>query len=136
MPETKKITKSEFKKEWANPKGGTIFYHDVWLEGDDKPWNIGAKDKSPAFLQAGNSLLFEVADASKRSIKRVQPPQQFGGSHGGSTFSQVGVTVGNAITNAVTLVANGKVDIKDLKATAHRIAEIAFELKEEFEGKA
>jgi hypothetical protein len=132
MSETKKIAKSEFKREWDGPNG-KLFYHDVWLEGDDKPWSLGAKDKNPDFLKSGNTLIFEIKDASKRAIKRVQPKPGFGG--GGGEFNQVGVTVGAALNQAVMLVAHGKVELKDVKSIAHRLAEVAFELKDEFAAK-
>lgn len=131
MTKQAKILSSTFKTEWNNPKGGLIYYHDVVLEGEgDKAWNIGSQTKNPDFLAVGQTLNFEVKDQAKRSIKRVmvEAPQQSGG--GG--YSQVGVTVGAALNQAVQLVSNGKVEMKDLKSTAHRLVEIAFELKEEF----
>ncbi len=134
MSETKKITKVEFKKEWDGPNG-KIHYHDVWLGDDKKPYNIGTKERDPDFLVEGKDLTFEVKDAAQRKIKRVQPMPSFNGSGGGQPFNQVGVTVGAALNQAVMLVAHGKVDLKDIKSIAHRLTEIAFELKDEFKDK-
>jgi hypothetical protein len=138
MAETKVIKKAEFKREWTGPNG-VVNYHDVWFEGDTSPWNLGAKDKNPDFLKAGAELTFEVKDAAKRSIKRITeiPQRSFGAKtpFGGGSFSQVGVTVGAGLNQAVQLVANGKAELKDIKSVAHRLIEIAFELKEEFKDK-
>lgn len=54
---------------------------------------------------------------------------------GGKPKDTSGVAIGAALNNAVTLVSSGKVDIKDLKATAKRILDISIELKKEYEGK-
>jgi len=130
---TGKIEKSEFSKEWKGDKG-TIYYHNVQFEGDRVVWNIGAKDKNPAFLAEGSTLTYEVKDEAKKSIKRVQPEGGggFGGRSGGGSFDGTGAMVGNAISNAVTLIAHGKAELKDLEKLAHRICEISVELKEHF----
>lgn len=132
MAESKKILSSNFKSEWKGPNG-TVNYHEVTFEEGEKPWQIGAKEKNPSFLEAGKTLNFEVKDMAKRSIKRVQADAPVsGGQSSGSGYSQVGVTVGAALNQAVTLVSHGVVEFKDLKKTAHRLVEVAFELKEEF----
>jgi uncharacterized protein YprB with RNaseH-like and TPR domain len=77
-----KITKSEFTKEWG--KGfNVVFYHNVWLEGQgDQPWNIGAKKQDPDFLQPGKTLEYEIADESKRKIKKLKIENQAPASGG------------------------------------------------------
>lgn len=132
MADVKKITKSAFKSEWKGPNG-IVFYHEIWLDGDDKPWQIGSQTKDPDFLQAGKTLEYEVKDAAKRSLKRAKPmPGSFSGGSGGGGFDGTGAMVGNAITNAVTLVSHGKAELKDLEKLAHRICEISIELKKQF----
>lgn len=131
MSEVKKITKSAFKSEWKGPNG-IVFYHDVWLDGDDKSWNIGSQSKDPDFLKAGQTLMFDVKDAAKRSIKRAKPAEYSKGGGGSSYDGGIGAMVGNAITNAVSMVCHGKADLKDLEKVAHRICEISIELKKEF----
>ncbi len=131
MAEVKKITKSSFKSEWAGPNG-IIYYHEIFLEGDDKAWQIGAQAKEPDFLNAGQTLTYEIKDAAKRSLKRVKLLPPVGGNGGGGGYDGVGAMVGNAITNAVTLIAHGKADIKDLEKVAHRICEVSMELKKQF----
>jgi hypothetical protein len=132
---TGKITKSEFKNEWQGPKG-KIYYHDVVFEGDSTTYNIGSTDKNPDFLAVGQTLAYEVPDASKpNKIKRVkEAPPSFGGG-GGYKPDTIGITVGAGINCAVTLIANGKVELKDLEATARRIVEISLKLRDEFKDK-
>lgn len=127
---TGKILGSTFNNEWKGPNG-TVFYHEVEIEGDGK-WQIGSKDKNPAFLAAGQTLNYEVKDEAKRSITKAKEftPGGFGG--GKSAFDGTGAMVGNSLTNAVTLIAHGKADLKDLEKLAHRICEISNVLKEEF----
>lgn len=138
MAEKAKITKSIFKKEWSG-NGSITYYHDVELEGRDGAWNIGAQKKDPDFLAVGQELNFEVTDASKKKIKRVKDESAgFGGFKGSSkTFvdNSVGMMVGSSLGNATLLVAHGKVELKDLEATARRIAEISVKLKAEFKDK-
>lgn len=129
MIQTKKIEKCVFTNEW-NAKDGTIYYHNVNLEGETEPFNIGSKQKEPDFLKAGQELSFKIKDEIKRTIVRVQQ-EQAKPMTGVNDFG-VGAMVGNAITNAVTLIANGKVDIKDLETIARRICVISSTLKNEF----
>ena len=128
---TGKIKKSEHKNEWKGPNG-VVHYHDVVFEGDDTVWNIGAKDKNPDFLSAGSTMTYEVTDEAKRKIKRVKENPFNGGGGGKSAFDGTGAMVGNSLTNAVTLIAHGKAELKDLEKLAHRICEISNVLKEEF----
>jgi hypothetical protein len=130
MSEVKQIKKVEFKQAWNGPNG-EVFYHDVWLGEDAKAWNIGAKEKNPDFLSVGKELTFEVKDAAKRSIKRVNPMPVFG-KGGGGGFDGTGAMVGNALTNAVTLIVHDKAELKDIEALAKRICQISLDLKTQF----
>ena len=129
MAESKKILSSNFKSEWLGPNG-KLYYHEVTFAEGEKPWQIGTKEMNPSFLEAGKTLNFEVKDMAKRSIKRVQADAPaFSG--GASKSGNKGYAIGNALTNAVLLVAHGKVELKDLKATAKRILDIGTELEGE-----
>ena len=70
-----KITAIEFKNEWANPKGGSIFYHEVTFDNGDKG-QIGAKSKLPEKLQVGKMLDYEKStdDKGNVKIKAIQLP--------------------------------------------------------------
>lgn len=130
MTKQAKILKSEFKSEWNNPKGGVLYYHDVVLEGEgDKPWNIGSTSQNPDFLQVGQTLAYEVTDESKRKIKRVKVEAPAGG---GYQDNSLGMQIGNALNVTATLIAHGKVELKDLESVARRVVEISKKLKEEF----
>lgn len=65
-----KITKVEYVKEWGTGLH-KIHYHNVWFDGSDKKWNIGAKVANPDFLTVGEYLQYEIVDEAKNKIKRV-----------------------------------------------------------------
>lgn len=128
-----KITESRFVKEWKGPKG-SIFYHDIEVDG--KTYNIGAKDESPAFLNVGQEIEFEIKDGNK--IKRVQPDNsQRGGGGGGRPYNndsrEIGMMVGASLNQAVLLCAHGVIEIGNIPKIAKRLCEISKELKEEYE---
>lgn len=134
MAKTGKITKSTFKNEWKGANG-TVFYHEVEIEGDGA-WQIGSKDKEPDFLKVGQTLSYEVKDAAKRSITRVKEFNGGGGfGVGGYKPDTIGITVGAALNQTAQLVSAGVVKFEDFKKVAHRLTEVALELKEEFAGK-
>lgn len=68
----KQIKETTFRKEWGDGKARTYFF-DVLLEGETKPFNIGAKTKDPDFLTPGKILDYTVVDEARRKIKRNQP---------------------------------------------------------------
>lgn len=63
-----KITKIEFRNEWANPKGGSIFYHYIELE-DGSKGQIGAKSKLPEKLSVGSQLDYEKSTDDKGNVR-------------------------------------------------------------------
>lgn len=77
-----KITQVSYVKEWGTGFN-KIHYHDVWLEGSDKKWNIGTKKQDPDFLQVGKVLEYEIVDADKNKIKRVSAAMTNQSSGGG-----------------------------------------------------
>ena len=138
MQKTSKIKSVEFKSEWANPKGGVIYYHDIEFENGDKG-QIGKKEKNS--LSVGDELTYTVESTPKgNKIKTVSNftggGNYSGKSKGGFKSDNTGMMVGNAITNATNLVCHGKVDIKDLESVAKRICEISMKLKKEIDSQS
>ena len=136
MSKIGKIKKIEWLSEWKGT-GGTLQFHNVWLDDDGTPFNIGAKEKLPSYLAVGSDLGYEFKDESKRTIKRVKietpapaPSYQYQPSSGGG--NKTGIIVGAALNQAALLIAHGKVDIKDLKTITKRLIEVGQELEEEF----
>lgn len=86
-------------------------------------------------LKEGQQGTFDCypSKSGKLYLQAAKKTSPFGG--GGKPKDTSGVAIGAALNNAVTLVSCGKVDIKDLKATAKRILDISIELKKEYEGK-
>jgi hypothetical protein len=71
MEKTAKITRTVFKNEWNNPKGGSVFYHDIELDNGDKG-SIGAKDKEPSKLNPGQEITYTIESGEKgNKIKAV-----------------------------------------------------------------
>jgi predicted PolB exonuclease-like 3'-5' exonuclease len=64
------ISEVKFIKKWGDGMKA-IHYHDVWFEGVDGKWNIGAKAEMPDFLAPGKTLEYEITDAEKKKIKRL-----------------------------------------------------------------
>jgi hypothetical protein len=136
MVQTKKIQKSAFTKTWNAPDGNTIYYHEVFFNGDEQPYVYGSKSKDPDFLQAGEELSFMIKDVLKRTITRVQTQEQSQTKTTTSTYDGgVGAMVGNAITNAVNLVAAGKANVEDIEDIAEQICLISNSLKLKFSNK-
>lgn len=136
MVQTKKIQKCAFTKTWSAPDGNTIYYHEVFFNGDDQPYIYGSKSKEPEFLQAGEELCFTIKDALKRTITRVQTQEQPQTKTTTSSYDGgVGAMVGNAITNAVNLVVAGKANVEDIEDIAEQICLISNSLKLKFSNK-
>lgn len=134
MEKTSKIKSVTFKNEWNNPKGGVLYYHEIELENGDKG-QIGTKKPNPFAI--GDDLTYTIEQTEKgNKIKRVLGG--FTGNNYGprSKNDNTGMMVGNAITNAVNLVCNGKVEIKDIEATAKRICQISIKLKSEIDSQS
>lgn len=87
-------------------------------------------------LEEGGEVTLDayVGSNGKNYVKPAKEVKAFFGG-GGKPKDTSGMAIGAALNNAVSLVGAGKVDIKDLKATAKRILDISIELKKEYEGK-
>jgi hypothetical protein len=126
---TSKIKSVSFSREWANPKGGTIYYHQIEFDNGDKG-SCGAKDKLPSKLSVGTEHTYELLDGK---IKMQQPQMnQFGG---GKPKDNSGMAVGASINNAITLCAHGIIPKDAIKVTAKWILDLSIELKKEYEGR-
>lgn len=70
-------------REWNNPKGGTIYYKKVMLEGWDKPVSIGKK--SPDALKVGDTVYgtIEIAAGYPEDKFKAEQNPNYGGGSGG-----------------------------------------------------
>lgn len=114
MEKTAKITRVVFKNEWANPKGGNVYYHDIELDNGDKG-SIGTKEKQPAKLNPGNELTYTIENGK---IKAVAAPKPF---PGGKVQQDPKIQYnGFAHAYAKDLAVAGKIDLKDITAYAKK----------------
>lgn len=126
MEKTAKITRTVFKNEWKNPKGGEIYYHDVELENGDKG-SIGTKDKEPSKLNPGQEITYTIETTDKGTkIKLVNPNQGGGGGNyqGKKPFVVADPRISNtgyAMRYVVDLIIGGKVEYKDLEASFEKV---------------
>ena len=103
---------------------GTFYNFLVEFENGDSG-STSSKSTTPKW-KIGDEYTYDVAEVNGyKNIKGMKPVNGFGGGK----VDTVGMTVGNAISNAVLLICHGKIDMKDLEKTADRICEIAFTLK-------
>jgi len=123
-----KILSSRFKNVWGEGQKQT-FYHELMLEGEDRPVSIGAKQENPPFLQAGGEIEWEWYDETKRSIKKAQAA--FGGK--GKNFVDTSNTqiITAAMTNTVALLIAGTIQIEDIGAYMKRLTDVAVGIKKE-----
>jgi hypothetical protein len=89
----------------------------------------GVKD----ILVIGESVELDSYQSSNGKYYIKAPNKPKGG--GMPKKDTTGMAVGSALNNAVALIAAGKVELKDLQATAKRILDISIELKSQYEGK-
>lgn len=100
---TAKVVSFEFKREWANPKGGSIYYHDVTLSNGEVV-SIGKRKKND--IQVGVEVTYFIDDAGK--FKLVQPqftPKQGGGAYKAEPFEHK--AAGFALSYAKDVVLSG-----------------------------
>lgn len=113
-----KITKSEFKKEWPNPKGGIIYFHEIEIDGEHTG-QIGSKDKLPKFLNVGEEIEVEVTETEYgKKFKRAKPdfkPNYGGGNKKVRTYDDIKRGCkGTAIKAAATInKAGGRILIDE-----------------------
>lgn len=78
-----KIKKVEFYQE-GESKFGTLYYFNVWLEGDDKRYSYASKDKNnPKLTQGleGDFVITEKTSSAGKVFYTIKPePKEFGGS--------------------------------------------------------
>ena len=75
-----KIEKSDFTKSWQMPEGkGTIYYHNLKVEGDNRTFNVGAKKQSPDFLAVGKQIKLDVTEGKNGWKAKVVRENNFTG---------------------------------------------------------
>jgi hypothetical protein len=106
---TSKILSSNFTQPWGTGANLT-YYHSVQLEGEPKPYTIGAKQQNPDWLSVGKTIDWEFKDEAKGSIKKAQ--KQFGGIPSvGATPSTdpLEIRISAGIIAATILFGEGKI---------------------------
>lgn len=121
---TSKILKSEFYKPFGEGANLT-YYHNVWFEGDERRYSIGAKKQNPDFLQPGQTLEWEWKDEAKGSIKKVN--QRQGGFGGGPSADPKDIRVSTGLITAVNLYIAGKISKEQIVDKAVNIAKNTFD---------
>lgn len=101
---------SEKSNPWENPKGGTIYYKNVLLEGHPKPVSIGKK--SPDALKVGDTVSGQIIEDSGPSdkFKAEYVPNQGAVRSGGYTKSpadQDSIVRQSALKSAVAAMQLG-----------------------------
>lgn len=134
MSKTSKVTKLE---PWDNAKPddyGNLMYNIEFENGDSGAYRGNPNKLSFAVGRESEYEINEVTSKNGKKYTKVSKPQQQGSgfSRGGGRYSDVGVTVGNALNNASLLAAHGKIDVKDMPKVAERIIETAIELKNKY----
>lgn len=113
MEKVSKIKAISFRNEWQNPKGGSIYYHDIELDNGDKG-QIGAKEIMPKKLQFGSELCYTI-DGTK--IKDVMQQKPFVGGGGGGTRSVEPFehkVAGFSLSYAKDLAVAGKIEMSQI----------------------
>ena len=126
---TAKITSINFSREWNNPKGGIIYYHQIEFDNGDKG-SCGTKEKLPAKLGVGTEHTYELVDGK---IKLQMP--QMNSFGGGKPKDNSGMAIGASINNAITLCAHGIISKEKIEDTARWILDLSIKLKKDYEGK-
>jgi hypothetical protein len=119
-----KITRTVFISEWSNPKGGQVYYHEIWLDNGDNG-QIGSKEKMPVKLNPGTELTYTIEETSRgNKIKAVMAPNAF---TGGRKFQQEDPKVkmisytGSYVKD---LIVAGKVPLSDFEKEFNRMYNI------------
>lgn len=115
MEKTAKIVKSEFRNEWANPKGGVIYFHSLEMDNGDIG-QIGTKDRNTDKISVGSELTYTIENGR---IKAVSKPFVKGGGFKAEPFEHK--AAGYAMAYAKDLVVSGNVEIAQLIGTADKI---------------
>lgn len=118
------VTKCKFTKEWTNPAGQTVYYHDLVMENGDVG-HCGTMEKYSEKIKEGAMITYTLDDAKKIKIvtdfgqqKAFAKPQRNG--QGGNKQEQF---LGYAWSYAKDLIIAGKTmkDVGELNAVARYI---------------
>lgn len=121
MEKKSKIQSTGQSRQWKD-----IWFHDVVMENGDQ--GQVRHNTSNGSELVGKELTYTLEKNKKNgwNIVPVKSKKQV-------NDQAVGMMVGNALTNAVTLVVAGKTG-DDLEGTARKICQISEKLKQEFGG--
>jgi len=105
---------------------------DVEMENGDKGnYLLGEVTAPRPFPHAvGDTITYTLEESPYGAkLKIPKPKPNFGGGGGKASDNGLGMAVGAAINCTIDLIVGGKVEMKDIKATAQRIIDISVELK-------
>ena len=119
MEKTSVITSCTFKNEWTGPNG-VVYYHALTFENGDTG-QIGAREKNPPKLSAGQELTYTIEATDKgNKIKAVNAKPKFGG--GGRPSEPIELKMATfALSYSKDLVVGGKLETKDMFALADKM---------------
>jgi hypothetical protein len=121
-----------FKSEYGN-ENGELIPHTYEME-DGASFHANHKSEEP--FKAGDEVEYEITGKDKKDNNKgkVGKPSNFGG--GGSKkggYDTLGQQIGNCISNACMLAAHGKIEMKNLEATVHRLMDIGNSTRNKYE---
>ena len=120
------IMKCEFQKEWHNPKGGIVYYHNITLDNGDSG-SIGTSSKNPEEIQVSSVLKYSIESTDRgnkiKAIKDTHTPIYSGGV--GSSKYKIEPfehkAAGMAMGYVKDLIVADKIEIKDLISSFEKI---------------
>jgi hypothetical protein len=123
-----------FKSQYGNDNGELIPHTYTMEDGT----TLNANHKSEEPFKAGDTVEYEVTGEDKKGNTKgkVSKPSDFKGGGGSKKggYDTLGQQIGNCISNACMLAAHGKIEMKALESTVHRLMEIGNSTREKFEG--
>jgi len=70
MNKTSKITKVIFTTNWVNPKGGTIYYHEIEFANGDSG-SVGRNRQNPEDMKVGMEIEYQINDKKIKFVKAI-----------------------------------------------------------------
>lgn len=123
MAQKVKIASATFKKE-GEGKFGKWYLYEVKIEGDDKVYQYMSKSNPQNKFVAGQEIDVEIEKKENGQYTNwsIKPVQQNAGGFGGGNHQRLETDKKiAALNNAVKLVAAGKVEMSQLKATFEKL---------------
>ena len=133
---TSKVLKCEFKNPWTNPKGDTVYYHDIVLDKGDSG-SCGTMVKEPdelkvgaeiSYTMKGDKIKIDRQNASAPAAKKTAPRKTNSGTNAGKGAGYGNpkhtAFLGYSYAYAKDLVVAGKTSEEDLQNLQHIAQEI------------